>query len=629
MKKRQFRYFAADFETTVYKGQTYTEVWSAAYVELYTELVVICHSIEEMFQNILEISGNLCFYFHNLKFDGEFWLSHLLNSNYKLAYEKINNQIRWIREKDMPEKSYKYSINDKGAWYSIVIKQNRRIIEIRDSLKLIPFSLEEIGKAFNTRHRKLQMKYEGFRYAGCQIPEHEKPYIRNDVLVLKEALEIMFAEGHNKLTIGSCCLDEFKKTFDKEEYAKLFPDLRELKLNVDKFGSPNAWIYINKSYHGGWCYLVPEKAEKLLSNGITADVNSLYPSVMSGESGNLYPIGKPIFWRGDVPKEALRANRVYFVRIKTRFYLKDGMLPCIQIKHNYLYKGTEWLTTSDVYDINTGKYSRYYIGIDGQIHDTYVELTLTETDFRLISEHYDLIDLEVLDGCYFQGIVGLFDLYQNKYINIKKNNKGALRTLAKLFLNNLYGKEATNDDSSFKFAWIDGEGVVNYDIVNEYDKMVGYIPCGSYITSYARCFTITHAQQNYHGPNQPGFAYADTDSIHCDGISKEELVDINVHPSNLLCWKLESYWDIGWFVRAKTYIEHVTHEDESQCEPYYNIKCAGMPEKSKKYFLYQMRKGRYKLEDFKVGISLPGKLKPKRIRGGVVLVKTPYVMRKR
>ena len=30
--------------------------------------------------------------------------------------------------------------------------------------------------------------------------------------IVKEALEIMFTEGHNKLTIGSCCLDEYKKT---------------------------------------------------------------------------------------------------------------------------------------------------------------------------------------------------------------------------------------------------------------------------------------------------------------------------------------------------------------------------------------------------------------------------------
>ena len=33
------------------------------------------------------------------------------------------------------------------------------------------------------------------------------------------------------------------------------------------------------------------------------------------------------------------------------------------------------------------------------------------------------------------------------------------------------------------------------------------------------------------------------------------------------------------------------------------------------------------LSDFKVGLRVPGKLLPKRIRGGVLLVDTPYEMR--
>lgn len=46
------------------------------------------------------------------------------------------------------------------------------------------------------------MEYTGYRYAGCEITEEEQKYIANDVLVVKEALEIMFQQGHDKLTIG-------------------------------------------------------------------------------------------------------------------------------------------------------------------------------------------------------------------------------------------------------------------------------------------------------------------------------------------------------------------------------------------------------------------------------------------
>ena len=38
------RVFVGDFETTVYEGQTKTEVWAAACVELYTEDVAIFHN---------------------------------------------------------------------------------------------------------------------------------------------------------------------------------------------------------------------------------------------------------------------------------------------------------------------------------------------------------------------------------------------------------------------------------------------------------------------------------------------------------------------------------------------------------------------------------------------------------
>ena len=47
--KRFKRIFVGDFETTVFKGQTFTEVWASAVVELNTEDVHIFHSINDTF----------------------------------------------------------------------------------------------------------------------------------------------------------------------------------------------------------------------------------------------------------------------------------------------------------------------------------------------------------------------------------------------------------------------------------------------------------------------------------------------------------------------------------------------------------------------------------------------------
>lgn len=671
MSARKPRYFVGDFETTVYKGQESTEVWAAAMVELYTEDVTIDHSIEAMFNRIKALKTNVVIFFHNLKFDGAFWLDFLLT---KLKYKQAivgdlsdTGNMDWKKDKDLQSGEFKYSISDRGQWYSIKIKTGRQLIEIRDSLKLLPFSVKQIGKGFSTKHKKLEMEYVGFRYAGCEITDEEQKYIANDVLVVKEALEFMFNEGHDKLTIGSCCFSEYKKICKRSlkkqlTYNEMFPDLYDVSLDkqVHKYDTAGDWI--RKSYKGGWCYLVKGKENKEYDQGVTADVNSLYPSMMHSESGNRYPIGNPYFWKGNfIPDEALLGNRYYFVRIKTRFYLKPGYLPFVQIKNSPLYCGTECLESTDVYDSETGEYYTHYTDKNGNIKDTRVELTLTMTDYILLLEHYELVDFEILDGCWFYTDIGIFDEYIDKYKEIKMNSKGAMRTLAKLFLNNLYGKLATSTDSSFKLAYVKDNGVVGFYPIHQENKKPGYIACGSAITSYARNFTIRAAQKNYHGVDKPGFIYADTDSIHCD-LKPEEVTGIKVHNSAFCCWKLESKWDKAIFVRQKTYIEHVVEENLEEKERvwsgekipgYYNIKCAGLPDKCKDYFNLSLSKddSTYKpreeyteeeqnflfnengepikrsLKDFHIGLEIPGKLVPKRIIGGILLHETSYKMR--
>lgn len=648
-KKQNVRKFMCDFETTVYECQTSTEVWASASVEFYTENVNIFHSIDEQFQYFKALNCDIVAYYHNLKFDGNFWLSYLLT---KLKYEQAINylndeqtQAEFIAIKDMKNKTFRYTISDMGQWYTLTIKVNNHIIELRDSLKLLPFSVKQIGKSFKTKHQKLDMEYIGYRYAGCNITDEEKQYIANDVLVVKEALEQLFNDGHDKLTIGSCCMEEYKKTTGAYDYKDLFPPLDEVALDKNIFGSSNADEYIRHSYRGGWCYLVKGKENKVRHNGTTGDVNSLYPSMMHSQSGNYFPIGKPYFWSGNIiPNEAIGENKYYFIRIKTRFYIKENKLPFIQIKGNHLYKGTESLATSDILN-KDGTYNRYYKDKNSNIHDSAVIMTVTMTDYKLMLKHYELVDFEILDGCWFYSMKGIFDNYINHYAEIKMNSKGAKRTEAKLFLNNLYGKLASSSNSSFKVAYVKDDESIGFYIVPANNKKVGHIATGSAITSYARNFTITAAQKNYYGVDKAGFIYADTDSIHCD-LPADKIKGITVDPVKFCCWKLESSWDTAIFTRQKTYIEHITHNDLIPVdEPYNDIKCAGMPQKCKDLFNKSMQGYEVKesdnytqselkflatkrdYSDFKVGLCVPGKLLPKRIKGGVLLVDTTYEMR--
>lgn len=663
MSKLRFgKTLVGDFETTVYEGQKYTEVWASAVVEMFTEDVKIFHSIQETFDYLTSLKCNTILYYHNLKFDGSFWIPFLIKDlGLSQALYSIGDKpsdIAFFEPQDMPNNTFKYSISNMGQWYTITIKYHNHYIELRDSLKLLPFSVRKIGKSFGTKHKKLDMEYEGFRYAGCEITDAEKEYIANDVLVVKEALEIMYSEGHKDLTIGTCCLKEFRTNFigGTESYKGAFPDLTTIEID-EAYGATNADEYVRKAYKGGWCYLVKGKESKVFHNGTTADVNSLYPSMMHSESGNYYPVGRPRFCNEPSKLQALLANAdtrpdvYYFVRIKCRFKLRKDKLPTIQIKGTFFHKSNEWLENSNIYNFKTKTYSPFIdYGNGAELY--YPVITLTKTDFILFKEHYKIYDLQILDACFFHAEKGLFDYYIDKYKKIKITSTGAKRELAKLFLNNLYGKFATSKISSFKIAELDDEGIVRYKVIQEFNKKTVYIPIGAAITSYARNFTIRAAQANYYGSQNPGFIYADTDSIHCD-LPATQLKGITPHDVNFCCWKLEAQWDRAIFVRQKTYIEHVIAENLRPIDAHYNnIKCAGMPETCKELLNVSMLKSgeekcrkfdkmwekmnikerqfitvKRDLTDFKVGLLVPSKLLPKSIVGGTILVSTTYEMR--
>lgn len=647
------RTYVADFETTVYEGQTDTEVWASALVDIEAtddyDNVIILHSLPDTLNYLNSQQENATLYYHNLKFDGQFWLYYLIEVlHFNQGIDYISpTEVVMKKPKDLHNNEVVYTISDMGQWYSITFKYREYTYTLKDSLKLIPLSVRDMGKAFNTQHRKLDMVYEGYRYAGCDITDDEKHYIANDVLVVKESLHFMFSEGHKSLTIGTCCLKEFKAILGKFDYEMFFPHIHEISLDVNIYGSSNADEYIRHSYRGGWCYRVKGAERIKCKQGITADVNSLYPSMMHSQSGNKYPFGKPYFWSGNfIPPVAQGSNKYYFIRICTRFYLKPGMLPFIQIKGDKKYKSTEMLETSDIYDEKTGKYYNQYIDDNGNVHDTRVTMTLTCTDYELLKEHYTLIDCKILDGCWFYAEVGMFDHYIDKYKEIKMNSKGGLRQIAKLFLNNLYGKLATSTISSFKYVDTIKDEALHYKTQLEQNKEPVHIACGSAITSYSRNFTIRAAQANYYGPDKPGFKYADTDSIHCD-IPASQVKGIKIHDNDFCAWKLEAFWDNAIFIRQKTYVEHVTHEDGKPIDnPYYNIKCAGMPEKCKQLFITSMQpRDKIKfdnynkeekqflektrtIDDFDYGLTIPGKLLPRIIKGGVILEESYFTLLK-
>ena len=120
MRTQKTRYFVADFETTVYEGQTKTEVWAAAIVELYSEKVEIFGSIADLFNYMTSLKQNIVVYFHNLKFDGAFWMYYLINDlHFQQAEYRPDEELalcKFEENRFMKSNTFKYSISKMGQW---------------------------------------------------------------------------------------------------------------------------------------------------------------------------------------------------------------------------------------------------------------------------------------------------------------------------------------------------------------------------------------------------------------------------------------------------------------------------------------------------------------------------------
>lgn len=254
--------FSADFETCVWK-ENETWVWAWCVVEIGNEENIIYGNNIQNFIEFCYKEKNSIFYFHNLKFDGEFIIYYLLTHNFKHVEKKS----------EIEDNTFTSLISDMGVFYQLTVyfkKGNKQVHKVTfyDSLKIIPFSVDEIAKAFNLTISKLKLDYKKEREIGHILTDVEKEYIKNDVLIVAKALKIIFDENLTKMTRASNALSDFKETLTRSKYNHLFPTL-EFEIDKD----------LRRAYKGGFTYLNPIYKEKDVRQGVVLDVNSLYPSV--------------------------------------------------------------------------------------------------------------------------------------------------------------------------------------------------------------------------------------------------------------------------------------------------------------------------------------------------------------
>lgn len=513
--------WSADFETTTDKNDC--RVW--AYALSNVENPKTFHygnSIEGFIEFCKEAKQNYTVYFFNLKFDGAFILSYLLENGYR----------RVDSSKDKADDTFTTLITDRGVFYAIeiyfhVTAHRVKKVKIIDAMKIFPnFSVERLAEAFGLPISKLELDYSKKRKIGHQLTQDEIDYIRNDVEIVAWALKAMFDKGLTKMTIASNAITNFRSKF--KFFDKFFPRLDE---NVD--------TSIRASYRGGFTYLNDKYIGKEQGKGLSIDVNSLYPSVMKFES---MPVNYPEYFEGKYDHDPIYP--LYVQEISVCFNIKPNKIPCIQIKNSLSFIPNEYLKSSNNEIIN---------------------LTLTKPDLELFLEQYDTTYIKYKCGWKFKSSRGVFDSYidywMSEKIKASKEKNLPLKTISKLCMNSLYGRFGISLSSRQKAPYLDINGKLCYHNLEEEKKKGLYIPVASFITAYGRNKTIRTSQaiRDYsikkYGEDR--YWYSDTDSIWC-GLTIEDLEElkdiIEIDDYKLGAWALEKTVDRFLGLRQKCYI---------------------------------------------------------------------------
>lgn len=572
--------YTADFETTTDPETAHVWSWESCVVG---DPDNFCRGID--IESFIEYCSweDRIIYFHNLKFDSSYILSYLLTHGYS-----------WSNKRPLKKHEFSTLISNMGQFYSVTVCFGDTTTTFYDSLKLIRLSVEQIAKAYGLTFRKLEIDYDKPRPEGYIPTDEEWEYQHADVAIMSQALHILFAEGLTKITQGSNALWDYKEIIGKKNFKRWFPVLPS---EIDAF--------CRKSYKGGATQVHKIFANQDIGCGITLDVNSMYPWAMYEM---FLPFGEPIYYTGKYRQDKLYP--LYIQKLSCSFELKEGYIPTIQLKHSGLFRGTDFLESSD-----------------GNI----VELTLTSVDLKLFLDHYNVYNVSWISGYKFMQSKNMFKEYIDKWYAIKaqatKDGNKGLRQIAKDMMNSLSGKFGLRSEVQEKIPYYDEKLRFKLGEVEQRDSI--YVPVVSFITSYGRDKALRSAQKNY-----DRFIYMDTDSLHLAGTELPTNLDID--STKLGWWDLEKVWVRGYFIRAKTYIEEESVSRETmesmikseKAEPWQfyevdgdtrilNITCAGMPKQCYKYVTY---------DNFRPSNWFDGKLMPVMTKNGITLVKKVFTI---
>lgn len=451
-------------------------------------------------------------YFHNATFDGEFINWFLIENGFNFT-ENIQDN-----------KDFKYLKDDLGVIYSIDFKIDGFICHIRDSFKLIPMSIDDIGEKIGIP--KLKINYDKMKIVKGieEVPQKEWDYVNRDV----EIIATFFKEyvkhfGMPKITASATSYDLLKKDYGYYSFVndfggRVYNKKTGKRQTINMFSKDDYEEFI-PAKRGGFSFVNEKYIGKDIATekGYVVDLNSAHPFNAGYKK---LPYGDPLKHKPKGDYRTLTKILIFKAEMKDK-----DMIPFL------------WDTSAK------GKFSYDYKRvIENEVY------TLIDIELDRAIKHYGLKLNEnyvVLKTWYFRAKVCFKDFVDKWYKVKNETNNPVIKQAAKLRLNGFIGKLAQLDEKVKRvLVEIDDKNDkdhIGHDYgkwreidVKDINKERKYILLNVFITGETRVMMYDAIEAN----KANGVLYGDTDSL----VLLKKPVGIKISNKKIGHWKIENRW---------------------------------------------------------------------------------------
>lgn len=430
-------------------------------------------------------NGRKLVYFHNLKHDGSFILDYVLRfKTLKTNHGVLSFRPKEDRKLEKPGDCFFFIDGAGHHFYYRFLFRKKRVVEIRDSLKIVPCSVHDLGVSIGLYKGRLE-DYHAVRPVGYQPTKEDIEYCYRDCDIVAAFVKKFWTNEIlplKKLTAGSDSVSMLKYLCFYKPYGFKRGEA-EFNYDFPPLDS-KAFDFVAEAYSGGLSFVNPVYKGKTVENVISLDINSMYPYIMNSR---VLPYGKPMAFVGE--PFASNAWPLWVATVTFDYKAKAGRFA---VMHSARFHA----------------FGRQSFAENGKGETR----TLTSVEWELINRQYDVSNVSWHGGLMFRAKQGLLSpfieyLYDQKAV-LKSSDP--MRFIVKRMLNSSYGKFGQKPKPEKRIPYLDEIGVVRYkdEVEKDAKPSKAYIPFAAFVTAYARLYIMENIEK-VHGR----FCYCDTDSM--------------------------------------------------------------------------------------------------------------------